>query len=414
MEYFPATAFTGEHRSSVSKNLEDPPQEHHVLAKEHLAELLHSLMGEEQSLLPKFPSRWTVYVHRSCHNRGKTVADMQDSATAATARLKLMQSPPFATSNEAELSRLEGEARAAHESGFYGISVFQKEILRSSLLRMGEVDASLRVLEFGLASLAGVRGTEPVDLNTFASGLARDRPLAVLHTANHASNVANAKAQQYLDHGRDLLDGPARQQRDELALDLMLRTAQVERTAVAADQAIGEAITRGSVYRVDTARVIAAMIALSEGRSVAQHHLEALISQDRNVSWLYRAESWLGKAVLSIQQRKPRDAYRLIVASQYVYILLGLQGTPHPALPVAAGNRADCMPADLLRDPQFEAINRDERLELRQMAIIESSLRRDLALHLASGVPPRFCPDPLSVKERGPSTSGLEQGSVEL
>lgn len=116
------------------------------------------------------------------------------------------------------------------------------------------------------------------------------------------------------------------------------------------------------------------------------------------MSWLYRAESWFGRAVLHLQQGKPRQAYRLLVASQYVYVLLGLQGTPHPAMPVPAADRSDCVPADVLRDPRFDPIGREERSDLRRLAIIESSLRRDLALHLAAGVGGLFSPDPLAAR----------------
>lgn len=377
-------------------NLEDPPEKHHVLAKEHLPALLAGRMRAEETLIPQFPTSWTVYAHRRCHRYERTTADLQDAASAATARLKLVQSPPFRPENENELRRVEADARIAHDSGLYGVSVFLKEVVRASLLQVGEAEASLRMLEFGLASLAGVRSACPIDLEKFAGGVSQDRPLAVLHAANHCSNVGlNEEARALLDHSRRLLEGPAHGQKDELALDVMLRTAQIERNPAAAREALGEATTRYAAYRVDTARVISAMIGLSEGTSVAAECFEALISDERHLSWLYRAESWFGRAVLDLQQGKVREAYRLLVASQYVYILLGLQGTPHPAMPVPAANRSDCVPADVLRDPRFDSVRKEERAELRRLAIIESSLRRDLALHLATGVPPRLYPDPL-------------------
>ena len=310
--------------------------------------------------------------------------------------LKLLQSPPFRPEDPSELKRVENEARGAHDGGLYGVSVFLKEVVRGSLLQIGEKEASLRMLEFGLASLAGVRGAVPIQLDTFAGGVAKDRPLSVLHAANHNSNVGfEEDARTLLDHGRRLLEGPARGQRDELALDVMLRTAQIERKPAAAREALREATTRRAPYRVDTARVISAMIGLSEGTSVAAENFEALVSEERSVSWLYRAETWFGRALLDLQEGRVRDAYRHLVASQYVYILLGLQGTPHPAMPIPAANSSDCVPADILRDPRMVSICKEDRVQLRQLAIVESSLRRDLALHLATGVPPRQYPDPL-------------------
>lgn len=276
VDYFPEGAFIGERRANTL-NLEDPPEEHHVLAKEHLPALLSRVMGAEETLIPNFPSHWTVYAHRSCHRCGRTTADLQDAASAATARLKLVQSPPFRPSDENELRRLEGDAVLAHDGGLYGISVFLKEIVRASLLEIGEEEASLRMLQFGLASLAGVRGASPIDLNEFAGGVARDRPLAVLHTANHHSNLGQERdAQTLLDHGRYLLEGPARHHKDEFVLDVMLRTAQIERDSKAARDALREATTRRADYRVDTARVISAMIAISEGQTIAEEHLERL------------------------------------------------------------------------------------------------------------------------------------------
>jgi hypothetical protein len=305
----------------------------------------------------------------------------------------------FQELNEAELEHIDEEAVAAFESGLYSIAVFLNEFARAAQWRLNK-EKSLQTLEYQLSARAGIRGQKPLNLKLFADGLSETRARAMLHVANHESNTGNLRgALKTLQRAQELLEGRAqRRLREDLELDVCLRRAQITRSAKAADEAIALA-SAGSIYRQHTAHLFAGMIAISDGSTSSREHFEVILSSGQ-ASWLYRAECWFARGLLALVDGDLRAAYRDLSASQYVYAVLGLQPTPHPALPLPAAVRSDCLPVDLLLgDPRFRGISETECLDLRIWAIEASDLRNRLFRDLAGRRRPRDrydSPNPLA------------------
>ena len=161
-----------------------------------------------------------------------------------------------------------------------------------------------------------------------------------------------------------------------------MRVSQIRRTEQAACKAIDFA--KYDAYMETTAITLAGHICLPGNPGRARIYFERLLGEGSESSWLYQAESWLGLAASVLRTGgKAAQAYSKLVVAQYIYSLLGLQGTPHPNLHETL-TQADLTPSDIaLHDPVFDVLTPQHRTELRHTAIIDFGLQYELFADLA-------------------------------
>src|SRR5439155_24814050 len=89
--------------------------------------------------------------------------------------------------------------------------------------------------------------------------------------------------------------------------------------------------------------------------------------------WLYVAEALFGKACYSLRwhENNLARAYQWLVQAQYIYVMLGLQGTPHTQVPreLRTSPAMSCFPGHVLTTARFAVWSADKRYQLRSEAI---------------------------------------------
>jgi hypothetical protein len=130
-----------------------------------------------------------------------------------------------------------------------------------------------------------------------------------------------------------------------------------------------------SAYSRDTGMVLRALASTSQRKFDAVYEgFEELNQPNRVTSWLYRAESWFARGIAEVvrdaSSMAAASAYKYLVASQYVCVMLGLQMTPHPNLPLIRSCPWDATPVDFMRAvPLFSRLDQQWCLTLRREAI---------------------------------------------
>ncbi len=275
--------------------------------------------------------------------------------------------------------QIDRAAKTFHDQGLYSVSAALKDLLLPRLDDAGRKWAKSQVLERKIASLAGVRNLRRGNAlgDAFVKRHA-DELGVLLHVANwHANFGFRRRADTLLRYIEEQRRGAPLQVRDATESHYRMRAAQIRRSGAAASQAIRA--TRDDPYMTNTAYVLAGHIYAPERPHRARTYFEAIVAQGSNVSWLYRAESYFGIALLMLREHDSlREAYKLLVAAQYIYATLRLQGTPHPDLHDSL-RQDDLTPATIIHyDLQVATIPTSERLGLRQSAILHSGLQNQL------------------------------------
>jgi len=371
-------------------------ERHHVVAKRNLnGRLIGVRAGDPPTLEVTLPEAWTVDVHRRCHLlesddglNAQRVADI--AATHVEDLLRCGQALNRGSSEQA-FEHLDREVLAAFESGQYAIALFLNDAVRKARISRGESRRAAETLRHQLSARAGIRDKAPLDLSVFDGGRAADDVQALLHIANHQSNRGDFSAARYsLARAEEMAPSG-----HDLALDFSLRRAQIRRSLGEAKRAVQIAKASGTPYRQTTALVIAGMIGLPERSSESRESLEAVLVSERP-SWLYRAECWFGLGYLALNARRLREAYRYLIASQYVYGFLGLQALPHTGLRLPGTEGSARLPIDLLRSERLSGFSVVACTAQKEKAIIGGQVKRWLTQDL--GLPARLAlgpPDPL-------------------
>jgi hypothetical protein len=350
----------------------------------------------------RFPRGWTVPAHsRDCHQ-----PTLQTFAFATDAYLQYLEHAPFDLADyHSRASRSQNrdpylrslqfvplddetrdrQAQRLHDEGYYWLSALVKEtIIRDILKRQGyrHSEASDRVIEYQIASAAGIRHRLP---SRFSKEKLPDRPLLILNQANLEANRGNRElAMQLFKHAKELLHGRFLKQSDSFRLPLLLRSAQIDRHPESADRAVRE--SDRSPYSHKTALILAGFVHLESGTQQSLNRAESCfqeVLQSANVSWLYRAESYFGLASIALKKSRPTTtAFKLLEAAQYIYLMLGLQGTPHPLIHLSTSGSGACpMPGDVLMncaDFAPSKLKKKTCLMLRREAIYETDLQTRL------------------------------------
>lgn len=350
-----------------------PPSEANHLVLQAWTRQVHPAV----SYTPRaFLRAWTVDVHQECHRGRASAWTFQDASDVLTFTIKRYYAPAVTIR---DWQAIDLAARSAHEQGLYAASA----VLKWRLAELRQADgwpaqevARSRYLE--VASLAGVAHRFPTKIGAVDTDLGGAR--LAYHLANYHSNRGRFEdAQRWLAMADDLRSRAGPAQFRELTVDLALRHEQIERTPAAAQLAVD--VTRdGDPYRYNTALVLAAFGRLREGVHTAASALARQVLDTPGISWLYRAEALfiLGCAELLSRGstlRSDQRAYRLLVQAQYIYAILGLQGTPHRLpLELGAGVRNDATPSHVLITPRFWRLTRETCEVLRQEAVLDPPL----------------------------------------
>jgi hypothetical protein len=128
-----------------------------------------------------------------------------------------------------------------------------------------------------------------------------------------------------------------------------------------------------------TAYILAGQTHSPQQPSRARTYFDAVLAKGLDVSWLYRAESLFGIGCLMLRDGTDiKEAYKFLVAAQYIWAILRLQGMPHlnmhPSLPDPA-----LTPGSVVYyDAHLIQLSKGERLALRQLAVLESGVRNQL------------------------------------
>ncbi|MGA2164875.1 MAG: hypothetical protein ABSH36_10445 [Solirubrobacteraceae bacterium] len=367
-----------------------------MIAKRDLSgRLVRVVAGSPIQFDTAFPEQWTVHVHERCHRRttedGTNIQRAADNAANQLERLLSKAQSLTMRSPEHGFKVIDRYVLRAFESGRYSVALFLNEAVRAAREKRDELDVAAQILTFQLSARAGVRGKKPLALDKFTPIGTRIDARAMLHVANHQSNVGQfAAARRTLARAQAELRSSS-----ELDLDLALRRAQIDRGATDAQRALDIAERSNRPYRRNTALVIAGFIDLAAGASSAQDNFEAVLDLSNRVSWLYRAECWFGLGIVALNAHRPTLAYRYLIAAQYVYGFLGLQAMPHPCIQTSDGNPVS-LPFHLLQSDRLASLSRAHCMELRRQAISGGLLREWLTDELGgfhpTGIHP---PDPV-------------------
>jgi hypothetical protein len=352
---------------------------HHIVAKRNLSGRLVGVLGGAPTTFDvTFLEEWVVNAHEECH-RGARLDDynLQKAADNAANNLEWILDAARGLrteSNNSDFEVLDASVLKAFESGRYAIALFLNEVVRAARDRREEEAASLETLAHQLSARSGIAGKQPLDLRTFAGGYAARNGRSLLHIASHHAQVGNyASARATLEYAESLiLSGQS------FDLDLALRRAQVNRSLSDAATALRLARDVALPYREDTALVVAGSIALANDPAASRDYFDAVLAPGRNPSWLYRAEAWFGLGCSALRERRPADAYRYLVAAEYVHAVLGLQPMPHPDLAEIWSGDALCTPSEALAASTLSMLSKSRRESLRVAAIVGGSIRTAL------------------------------------
>ena len=316
-------------------------------------------------LPPSFPVGWTVPAHRECHGVHKN--DAQGVAEYVQSILV-----------KEDQQYREDRAREWHDKGLYWHSLAMNADTLSRFSAALQLERKATLMERQLASAAGIRSrVHPVSERAIHETVPPEHRSRVLyHLVNRQANRGHEKAAQSTYKSAQELLGHAtrRESADHIALSSMLRRAQVERTVKAGDQAVKEAYEiLGQSYSHLTALLLRGWNAIAEERRDARESFEQVMENVSWASWLYVAEALFGKTCCSLLRESCRKdrAYQGLVQAQYIYVVLGLQVTPHTRLPAKLGVPSDtsCFPGHVLVSGRFADLSAERRNALREEAI---------------------------------------------
>jgi hypothetical protein len=158
---------------------------------------------------------------------------------------------------------------------------------------------------------------------------------------------------------------------DAMLADLWRRRAQIRRSSRDARIAVSLSRPLGNPYSINTALLFDAWVRLSGGDTHgARDVFEAIASEP--VTWAYLADAMFGLACCRIAgDGHTMGAVESLVQAQYLYVVLGVQPTPHPGLPFRGiQHLSDVMPGDILmRILEDEHTKREKCLALRREAL---------------------------------------------
>jgi hypothetical protein len=332
---------------------------------------------------PRFPVGPTVPAHcGECHQGG-----IQHFADAATEHLKQVLER-VDLYDEPTRDRL---AKRAHDQGLYWVATLINLDTARSLASQNRRDEMLTTVEYLLGSAAGTRGIHSLPKHLPLRHDEAQSPGVLLHLASGAANMGfHTRARDLLRSAEETLGRLPSKRRLRWAASHHLRRAQIERSERDSEIA-GELSV--SDYSKTTALLLRSQIFRAQGspvlRARARELLEDLLARGDQVSWLYRATCWLNFAYHVLDSdRLPKDtlrvAYRLLVKAQYVFVMLGLLGTPEPTTLLRGHTlKHNFTPVDLLLSlTEFSKFSPEECLDMRQQAIAASWLREQMIMAL--------------------------------
>lgn len=347
-------------------------ENHHQLPESYLDKL--TAQGID------FPRRWTVPVHkRPCHQHHPLGLDIQGISDVSAGFLSWLDN-----NGAFDLGNHDLRAKQYHDLGLCAHSVIVKEKIKLHLKQEGRDNEYWQYKERQLASGAGFRHN--VQCLTESQG-EPIRPELLLARSNDAANRHDwGKSSLNYQRALALYSGLTRERRERLEPHYALRKAQqADRKRTDVDRAMDAC--RGLGYSFDTAKVLGSGILLDEGGPEnirkARAYAEDLL-ESKQTSWLYRAESHFLLACSGASAESAEKIYKHLVAAQYIYVMLALQGTPHPKVPAAKPPNRNAWPGDvLMTNGGLHRLTPKRCLDLRRGIITHSGLQRELLFDIA-------------------------------
>ncbi len=320
-------------------------QIHHMLPTGKLGHLLNV----------RFKLPWTVPTHSPrCHR--PWLHFPSDELPEILRRALALPAPDLAHLN----SQL-------HDLGFYWFPV----LTYGHRLKRRDPGPEIQVAHF-LSSASGVREGRKF-AEKISGRLRRERDIETLINMSNLEFQSGdrEKSRGYLENANSLMRSSGRRARDAQTAAYLRRKAQLELDSDAASEA--QALAASNDYTVRTAILQQGWISLTRGRvAKAMTHFESLEGKD-NRMWLYRAEVLFAHALCSRVANRGSDEelYACLVTAQYLYAMLGVQGTAHRYLSwIGDGANFPCtVTAALLDGNHFDHFSQEQCLEIRQMAI---------------------------------------------
>ena len=289
---------------------------HHVLPKAYY----RSRFGGDLDLA------WTVPVHHECHSQ------LQQKSNSFGNYLDELLAGARTLDSRNQI------ATWFHERGYYWYAVLANlDTLHDPRIQLTETERNQRIA-YILTSAAGVRGGQNIPWVLSPDPRVIAEPGVHLNLANLRSCRGHYRAaHESLDRGRQLVESLPKWQQQALEPTVQMRRTQIFRDMRDADRALRMAERD---YSIDTASVLLGSIAIAGGnRDPAYEALQRLENRAGVLSWLFVAERHFMMGTLAALRADPYDVYRNLSYAQYICAMLGIQLTPHPDLPLAAGQR---------------------------------------------------------------------------
>jgi len=126
-------------------------------------------------------------------------------------------------------------------------------------------------------------------------------------------------------------------------------------------------------YSYLTSLLLCGWNSLSAEEPPALNQFEEVLEHLESAPWLYVAEALFGKAchALRFKTHKLERIYQWLCQAQYIYVVLGLQGTPHTHLSriVPVPDDTTCFPGHVIQTDLFSGLSPQQRLDLRREAL---------------------------------------------
>lgn len=334
-------------------------EEHHPLPQSTFRDVV-------QELLPRnFPVGWTVPAHKSCH------AEYYDDGTRVSSALK----HALAITN---LQDRDSWARKQYDAGVYWLPMIMIAHTLRHFSHLLEPSARAHLIARKFAAGAGVRSrVHPFPAAQIALTVPDSHKMEVFnHLANVRANRGHlGAAREAFSIAKSYRHKASSSELNLVQLSYKNRRAQVERTVNAGKDAVIEArrVVGTAGYSYLTALLLCGWNSLSADEPSALNQFDELLEHLDSASWLYVAEALFGKAchALRFKTYSLEKIYQWLSLAQYIYVFLGLQGTPHTNLSNIAPVPEDttCFPGHVIQTELFLPLSAEQRLELRKEAI---------------------------------------------
>ena len=360
------------------KDDDEKPEAHHLLS---LSPAVHGVFAG----LSQVPTRrWVVPACRTCHKEHLDVWAM-----ALTEWLNTKTEP------STDYNVLAQTAKEAHAQGCHAIALLLNYNRSRRAAKSGNESTLLEVTRYCQASASatywGDHFLKEAMLNQGAPPGARDDMAFCVNDAKIAAIAGRwTEAKRALDEWDEKLARRGRRTSEEMRASFLRAKVSIcshvprsesygfDLRPVVADAEEAVKISPDSYTRL-TSRLLLAQLHYKcgdeDGIRRARGQFETLLEQPNRLPWQYEGMAYFFRALLRINEGKCDQAiYKDLVAAQYIFCMLGLQGHSHRgAEQLFSGLPSNCMPGHILARLRLSSTRPERerrwRWRLRQAAL---------------------------------------------